>query len=288
MPPLDPELGAFLASLPALPSLSAETLAAIRPYSSSPVEPLLASGGICRREETIIREGAELALSVFAPEDRSGPLPGILWLHGGGMVMGDRFSQIDIPVEWLEQLGAVVVTIDYRLAPEATGRTLVDDAYAGLAWLAEHADELGVDPARLVVAGASAGGGLAAGVALLARDRGAPALAAQVLIGPMLDHRAATPSALGFSGPGTWSRESNRFAWTAVLPPAFVDAGSAELFRDEDIAYAAGIWAAGGEAELHVWTGGFHGFDALVPDAAVSRAARAARIEWLRRVLARA
>ena len=132
-------------------------------------------------------------------------------------------------------------------------------------------------------------------------------MAAQVLVCPMLDHRSATTSARQFTGPGVWSRESNRFAWSAVLgaepadvpasvspsgaadlaglPTAYLDAGSAEVFRDEVVEYASRIWAAGGQAELHVWAGGFHGFDALFPAATVSRAARATRLGWLRRVL---
>jgi acetyl esterase/lipase len=224
------------------------------------------------------------------------------------MVMGDRFSQIDIPLEWLDEFGAVVVTVDYRLAPEASGTTLVDDGYAALAWLAEHADELGVDPTRLVVAGTSAGGGIAAGVTLLARDRRSPAVAAQVLICPMLDHRNATISARQYPAPAVWSRESNEFAWNALLgdsdrdqvppsvspalaadlvglPTTYIDAGSAEVFRDEDQQYASRIWASGGQAELHIWAGGTHGFDAMAPAAALSKAARASRTAWLRRVL---
>jgi len=222
--------------------------------------------------------------------------------------MGDRYSQIGIPLDWLAGFGAVVVSVDYRLAPESSGMTLVEDCYAGLVWTAEHAGHLGVDPAKLVIAGTSAGGGLAAGTALLARDRGGPALAAQVLICPMLDHRNDTLSSHQFDGPGVWSRDANAFGWSSVLrgvdgapvpaymspaladdlaglPTTYIDAGSAEVFRDEAVAYATGIWATGGQGELHVWAGGFHGFDALFPQAAISQAARQARTEWLRRVL---
>ena len=309
-PALDPQLAGLLASMPAAPPLTRETLDLVRPYATTPVEPLLDGRPIRRRELTIPgRDGAELPVTVLSPATVDRPAPCVLWLHAGGMVLGDRFSQIDIPLEWLERLGVVVVTVDYRLAPEHGGSTAVDDSYAALCWIAGHAEELDVDPARLVVAGISAGGGLAAGVALLARDQGGPALAAQLLSCPMLDHRGATPSSRQYTAPDVWSRESNDFAWASVLaplgdspvpahvspslaadlaglPPTYVDAGSAELFRDEDVDYATRIWAAGGQAELHVWAGGFHGFDALFPDADLSRAARAARMHWLERVLA--
>ena len=184
----------------------------------------------------------------------------------------------------------------------------VEDCYAGLVWTAEHADELGIDPDRIIIAGASAGGGLAAGVALLARDRGGPALAAQALMCPMLDDRNNTPSSRQMAGLGVWDQHLQRHRLVGAarrgcggpdvskyaaparetdlsgLPPAFIDVGSAETFRDEDVAYASGIWQAGGVAELHVWPGGFHGFDMMAPQAAVSQAAKAARVSWLRRV----
>ncbi|GAA3926332.1 alpha/beta hydrolase [Actinoplanes auranticolor] len=311
-PPFDPELGRLLTGLPPVPELTAEVLAQLRPYSSGPVEPLLAGRAVDRREVSITgTAGDPIALSVLRPSGAARPsgAPCVYWMHGGGMVMGDRFSQLDIPLEWLDEFGAVVVSVEYRLAPEHTGTSLVDDCYRGLLWVAEHAGELGIDPARIVVAGASAGGGLTAGVALLARDRGTPALAAQVLICPMLDHRNNTVSSHQYAGgPGVWTREMNAFGWRSVLgdldpatvpgcvspaladdlsglPATYIDTGSAEVFRDEDVAYANRIWAAGGIAELHVWAGGFHGFDALYPHARLSAAARRTRTEWLARVL---
>lgn len=165
-----------------------------------------------------------------------------------------------------------------------------------------------MDPTRLVVAGTSAGGGLAAGVTLLARDRATPTVAAQVLICPMLDHRGITVSTQQYPAPNVWSRESNAFAWGALLggvdpasisscaspaiaadlsglPTTHIDAGSAEVFRDEAQAYAARIWAAGGQAELHVWAGGTHGFDAMAPHTMLGRTARDTRTEWMKRVI---
>ncbi|MFC8665906.1 alpha/beta hydrolase [Streptomyces sp. NPDC057199] len=311
-PALDPELRELLADMPLMSQLSPEVLAQLRRLPSTPVEPLLAHRQVDRREVTVpAKDGAPIPLSVFSPAntDRTSAAPCVYWMHGGGMVMGDRFSQIDIPLEWLDSFGAVVVSVDYRLAPEATGTTLVDDCYQGLLWVAEHSAELGIDPSRIVVAGASAGGGLAAGVTLLARDLGTPVIAAQMLICPMLDHRNTSTSSRQYSGgSGVWTREMNEFGWRAVLgdltdaqvpayvspaladdlsglPTTYIDTGSAEVFRDEDTDYATRLWAAGSQAELHVWAGGFHGFDALCPQARISAEARRTRTAWLARLL---
>ncbi|MFK3981795.1 alpha/beta hydrolase [Micromonospora sp. NPDC050397] len=328
-PEFDPELNTFLADMQLMPELNPDVLAQIRQFPPPPVESLLEGHPVDRREVTFpAPDGAEIPLTILTPahagvgagadagagagagrDRRRTPVPCVYWVHGGGMIMGDRYSQIDIPLEWLDRFGAVVVSVDYRLAPEVTGTTPVDDCYLGLLWVVEHADELGIDPSRIVVAGTSAGGGLAAGLTLMARDRGIPAIAAQMLIYPMLDHRNNSTSSRQYSGePGVWTREMNEFGWRSLLgdldsgdvpsyvspaladdlsglPNTYVDAGTAEVFRDEDVDYASRIWAAGGQAELHVWAGGFHGFDALYPKARVSVAARRARVDWLSRIL---
>ncbi|SDC91181.1 alpha/beta hydrolase [Rhodococcus tukisamuensis] len=311
-PALDPELRELLADMPLMSQLSREVLAELRQLPSTPVESLLACRQVDRREIAVpAQDGARILMSVYSPgnTDHTTPAPCVYWMHGGGMVMGDRFSQIDIPLDWLDEFGAVVVSVEYRLAPEATGCTLVDDCYQGLRWVAEHSTELGIDPARIVVAGVSAGGGLAAGVTLLARDLGAPAIAAQILVCPMLDHRNTSTSSHQYSGiPGVWTREMNEFGWHAVLgdlttdevsqyispaladdlsglPTTYIDTGSAEVFRDEDIDYATRIWAAGGQAELQVWAGGFHGFDTMYPQAQISATARRTRTDWFARHL---
>lgn len=308
-PSIDPELAAGLAQMPLVAELTPDILQQLRQYKV-PVETYLEGRAIERREIVIAAaDGAALPATILRPAGAVADAPCIYWIHGGGMVLGDRFANLDIPLDWLAAFGAVVVTVDYRLAPEVAGTTLVEDCYRGLEWVAGHADEVGIDPSRIVLAGISAGGGLAAGTVLLARDRGGPAVLAQVLICPMLDHRNTTVSSRQYSGePGLWTRESNAFGWRAVLggdeaevpayvspaiaadlsrlPTTYIDAGSAEVFRDEDVEYASRICAAGGQAELHIWAGGVHGFDGLFPAARVSVAARRARTDWLARVLA--
>ena len=308
-PDLAPEFQALLAELPLRSEISIDVLPELRRYASEPVDPLLDGRAVEQREITIATpDNPRLPLSIFTPAGATAA-PCVYWLHGGGMIMGDRFSQLNIPFDWLDRFGAVVVSADYRLAPEATGTSLVDDGYHGLLWTVEHAGELGIDPARVIVAGTSAGGGVAAGVTLMARDRGTPPIAAQVLVCPMLDHRNRTTSSRQYSGdPGVWTREMNEFGWRSVLgeptdgnvpgyvspalaedlsglPTTYIDAGTAEVFRDEDVAYAGRIWAAGGQAELHIWAGGFHGFDTLYPKAHLSASARRTRTDWLARVL---
>ena len=176
-------------------------------------------------------------------------------------------------------------------------------------WVHDHAEELGADPTRIIVAGTSAGGGLAAAVSLMARDRGGPPLAGQLLLAPMLDDRNNSDSCIQMQGVDRWDREWNAVGWSALLgaraggpdvspyaapsretnlsglPPAYIDVGAVETFRDEDIAYAHAMWRGGGDAELHVWRGGVHSFDHLHPTAPVSLAARATRLGWIRRVL---
>jgi acetyl esterase/lipase len=316
-PPFDPELAAALTVLTEhLPS--AFTLDMIPLVRQAGVAAPAASDEALSRggafEVTVRRvpgpEGApEVSLLICRPTGVAWPTGAIYHIHGGGMIMGD--SRLGVPemLEWAQELRAAVISVEYRLAPETPHPGPVEDCYAGLAWTAAHADELGIDPDRIVVAGGSAGGGLAAAVALLARDRGGPALIAQLLMCPMLDDRNDTPSSLQMAGLGIWDHAANEFGWTALLgaarggpdvspyaaparatdvsglPPAFIDVGSAETFRDEAVTYASRIWQAGGSAELHVWPGGFHGFSGMVPQAALSQDAAAAQRHWLRRVL---
>nr|WP_308061850.1 alpha/beta hydrolase [Streptomyces sp. LBUM 1477] len=275
-----------------------------------PTNDELSCGGLFEvRERTVPGPpGApDVSLLICRPTSVPGPRPIVYFTHPGGMIVGT--NRLGLPLDWAEELGLVVVSVEYRLAPEHPHPAPVEDCYAGLVWTVAHAEEIGGDPDRLVLAGGSAGGGLAAALALLARDRKGPRLLGQLLMCPMLDDRNDTFSAHQMAGLGVWDRTANETGWNALLgerrgtdavepyaaparaadlsglPPAFIDVGSAETFRDEDVSYATRIWQAGGSAELHVWPGGFHGFDGLVPGAAVSVDAREARLRWLRRLL---
>ncbi|WP_150239803.1 alpha/beta hydrolase [Nocardiopsis quinghaiensis] len=255
-------------------------------------------------------DGADVPLLVWRPAGATEPVGALYWVHGGGMIAGThRGAEIPGLLLTARELGLALVSVDYRLAPEHPHPTPVEDCYAGLGWAAENTAGLGIDPQRLVVGGVSAGGGLAAATALLARDRGGPALRGQLLVCPMLDDRNDSVSAEQMAGAGVWDKVANATGWGALLgeaaggpdvspyaaparaqdlsglPPAFLDVGSAETFRDEVVDYASRIWKAGGSAELHVWPGGFHGFDGLAPRAALSRSATAQRLPWLRRTI---
>ncbi|ALJ18714.1 alpha/beta hydrolase [Microbacterium sp. No. 7] len=304
---MEPVLPAIHAMIPA--SVTADMIPALR---ATPIAPLtaevLAAAGIESRDVTIASyDGAEIVLSVMQPVGRTGTGPGFYHTHGGGMIIYDRFNGVTDVFDWLHRYNGVVVTVEYRLAPEHPDPTPVEDGYAGLVWTAGNAEELGID--RLVLIGASAGGGLAAGLALLARDRGGPRAVAQILRYPMLDDRDDTVSKRQIDGVGVWDRVSNVTGWAALLgdrvetddvsvyaaparaddlsglPPAYIDCGSADSLRDESVAFASRIWASGGEAELHIWPGGFHAFERLAPNARISATSKATRDAWLERVL---
>jgi acetyl esterase/lipase len=312
-PPFDPEMAAVLSvigeNLP--PTLTPEMIPLMRAAPLTvPLEQVLDGRPITHEERTAPGyEGAELVVSIFRRTDHVAGGPAVFHIHGGGMIVGDRFTGVEAVADWVERYDAVVASVEYRLAPEHPDPVPVEDCYAALQWFVAQGDDLGFDAERVVVAGASAGGGLSAGVALLCRDRGGPALIGQLLMCPMLDDRNETVSSHQFVGVGVWDRGSNDTGWTAYLgdrrgtdevsiyaaparatdlsglPPAFIDVGSAEVFRDEDVAYATQIWADGGVAELHVWPGGFHGFQMMAGAATVARQAVQAQRDWFDRIL---
>lgn len=311
-PPYDRELLAALdlIGLPG-PSVTADMIPALR---ADPLATLtdhdFSTARVERRDVHLTSfDGATIVMSVLRPEGHKGTGPGFYHIHGGGMISGDRWLGTPMLFDWLHRFNAVAVTVEYRLAPENPDPTPVEDCFAGLKWTAAHARELNIDPSQLIIVGGSAGGGLAAGVTLLARDRNGPPVRGQMLMYPMLDDRDQTVSARQFEDTGLWDRRSNETGWTALLgerrgtadvspyaaparaedlsqlPPTFIDCGSSEVFRDEDMAFASALWAAGGEAELHVWPGGYHSFEWIAPKADISRDMIAAREHWLTRVL---
>ena len=316
-PPFDPECGAILAQLVDIisPSLTLDEIpelrATVAQMPAPGMEDLLRGGAFTVQDITVPGPPAspEISLLVCRPAAVSAPVAAIYYMHRGGMITGNNRSDVPGMLDIAEQLGLAVISVEYRLAPETPHPGPVEDCYAGLVWTVEHADELGIDASRIVVAGVSAGGGLAAAVSLMARDRGGPALFGQLLMCPMLDDRNDSVSTQQMAGLGVWDRTSNETGWTALLgsargtadvspyaaparamdlsrlPPTFIGVGSAETFRDENVAYASAIWGSGGVAELHVWPGGFHGYFLLAPQAQISRATAAAQVSWLHRLL---
>ncbi|MEU0797081.1 alpha/beta hydrolase [Amycolatopsis sp. NPDC005961] len=245
-------------------------------------------------------DGAKVLLRWYA-KDGAAPGSAALYLHGGGMILGS-VALYDAPIaRYVSASGVPMLAVDYRLAPEHPDPTPVEDVYTGLKWLHDHAAELGVDPARIAVMGDSAGGGLAAGVTLLARDRGGPAVARQILVFPMLDDRTTTPDPelVPFA---TWTYEDNVTGWSALLgdradvspyaaaarandlsglPPTYLEVGQLDIFRDEDLDYARRLGAAGVDVEFHLHPGVPHEFETFAWDTDVARRAVADRLRVL-------
>lgn len=241
------------------------------------------------------------------PDPGSGPHPAVLWVHGGGFVIGTPAQDDGTCRRLARDLGAVVAAVGYRLAPEHPFPAPLEDCHDALVWLAGRDD---VDADRVAIAGASAGGGLAAGLALFARDRAEVSPVAQVLVYPMLDDRTVLRRDLDDLDVRLWDNRANRFGWRSYtgqtpgsphvsglaaparhedltgLPPAWIGVGTLDLFHDEDVAYAERLRAAGVEADLHVVDGAFHGFDALRPQASISEAFVAGQVAALAAALA--
>lgn len=263
------------------------------------------------RSETVAIEqrgvatgAAEVQVVLLRPR-RAGPLPAILWLHGGGFIMGSAHDGHALRLA--EALDCLVVSVDYRLAPEHPFPAALHDAHAVLAWLRREAASLGADAACIAIGGVSAGGGLAAGLALFERDRGEPPACFLHLLAPMLDCLHDSDSGRYENHP-VWNRTTSLNAWEMYLdggrdapppghaspahardlsglPPCWIGVGSEDLFRDEDADFARRLLAAGVECEFEIFPGLFHGASSLVPEAAVSRRIHGAGVAALRRAL---
>jgi acetyl esterase/lipase len=228
----------------------------------------------------------ELEVLVYRPRHRTGPIPGILQVHGGGYVIGLAAMGDGQNRRLAAELDCIVVAVEYRLAPEARFPAPVEDCYAALTWMHSNAATLGIDPTRIAIMGESAGGGLAASLAFLVRDRKTVPVIFLTLIYPMLDDRTGSGRDPGaYAGEYVWTREANRFGWTSLLgrpaggqeipypaaparienlaglPPTFIAVGTLDLFATEGIRYAERLVEHGVPTELHVYPGAFHGFD---------------------------
>jgi len=293
---VDSELLPLLELMPGFP-FTAETLPAIREASAGRFAFL---GEPPLKAEVKVIDGPAGALEVYWYDPAPGVAnrPALLHIHGGGMVIGSARTMQHGPAGMAVALGIPVASVEYRLAPEHPFPAPQEDCLAALNWLAGSADVLGVDAARIGIIGESAGGGLAAAVAQMARDQGSPALAAQILVYPMLDHRTgseACPYDNAGTGEFVWTRQANRFGWAALrgdyacddarkgwfspslasdltgLPPCWIGTGSLDLFLDEDLDYARRLIAAGVPVELHSYPGAIHAFNA-VAEAQVAKA----------------
>ncbi|KAL5042598.1 hypothetical protein BDW71DRAFT_189798 [Aspergillus fruticulosus] len=312
-PPLNPELVAVHASVPCLdietPSKLSTYRAAIAPMFTLESALKGSESTVAATEISIPGPAGPMLATIFRPRNRTrsaSETPGILHIHGGGLATGNRFLGFTM-LNWVEELGAVIITAEYRLAPEHPQPAALEDSYAALEYMAAHSEELGFNAEKLVVAGGSAGGNLAAGVALLARDRQGPKLAGQVLMYPWVDDSMASGSITQYGDIAPVTKENlatvNDYAfgknrefvdmYTAPsraeslkgLPPTLIDVGEADVFRDQDVEFAARLWRDGVSTELHVWPGAYHGFDVFVPSAEISKQAVATRLAWLKGLL---
>ncbi|MGA5133646.1 alpha/beta hydrolase [Streptomyces olivoreticuli] len=297
---MDPELEAFIPLFPRTDLT--DPVAARKNFAELAAAVLASDTADMEVEDRTVPADPDVAVRIHRPRRAQGA---IVWLHGGGFVMGDRETEHPWATLIAEGSGAVVISVGYRLAPEHPFPAALDDAYAVLTWTAGHAAELGVDPARIAVGGHSSGGGLAAAVALRARDEQGPAIRFQLLNQPALDDRQETWSARNFTDTPWFDRAKATAAWRhylgsrpatpyaaparaadlSGLPPAYI--ATAELCpnRDEDLAYALRLLQAGVSVELHQWPGTFHGSQAIL-SAEVSQRQNAELGAALRRALA--
>jgi acetyl esterase/lipase len=296
---LDPEVAAVLDRIPLLdltdiPTARAER-AELAVAARARWQP---SGRVCAEDRSVPGPAGapDVRVRVHRPADGTASGAALLWVHGGGHVLGAAEQDDPLLDGVVSRTGCTAVAVDWRRAPEHPYPAALEDCYAALTALAADAalGDLGVDPARIVVAGSSSGGGIAAGLVLLARDRAEHRIAAQLLIYPMLDDRGLTGSSRAVTDHRVWNDESNRLGWAAYLgalsaddvpayaaparaadlrglPATWIGTGELDLFRDEDVDYARRLYAAGVPTDLHVYAGAVHGFDLFAPGAAVTR-----------------
>ncbi|WP_326567994.1 alpha/beta hydrolase [Amycolatopsis rhabdoformis] len=311
---LDPELAAVA---PMIPALDFSDVAGVRAVAKAAME--AGQEYVSERplsvEDVVLpanQDAPELRLRVYAPVDREGAIPGLLYLHGGGFVTGELSSVDNQCRRTADQTGVAVVNVGYRLAPENPYPAALDDCHRALGWLAGEAGRSrGIDPARLGVLGESSGGGLAAALALVAKDRGGPALAAQFLDAPTVDDRLGTDSMRDLPGTPTWNAANSPYSWQYYLgdiarggpdvpayaaparakvehlvglPPAWVSAYQVDPTRDEGLDYARHLIEAGVPTELHHYAGAFH-LAHFIPGTTIGERLLTARLDAIRRLL---
>lgn len=305
---VDPELRPGLDIIPTL-DFSAETLPAIRAQfgSGGPIPADDDLDGVVRELAIICGTGGhELPLVIFRPMHLPTNAPVVLYMHGGGYVIGSAASMLGANAQLAKSTECLLVAVDYRLAPETCHPGPIEDCYAALRWIHDNAADLGIDQNRIAVAGESAGAGLAAALALLARDRAELKILHQHLTYPMLDDRTCRDNANPNTGEFIWTPESNAFGWSCLLgcpagaegvspyaaaaraedlsglPGAYIAVGALDLFAEENVEYARRLMRAGVRTELHVYPGAYHGFE-IVSDAEVTRNAHRNSVAALRR-----
>jgi acetyl esterase/lipase len=259
-------------------------------------------GSMRPAKQVTVEPVGRISVRLYGRAPNDGPQPGLLWIHGGGYVLGSAAQDDAVCRHFAQKVGIVVASVEYRLAPEFRFPVPLNDCYDALVWLARQPY---VDPTRIAVGGASAGGGLAAALALLCRERGPVQLALQVLAYPMLDDRTATSTDIDESNMRLWNNKANLFGWQSYLghqpgstetdrlaaparcqdlsrlPPAWIGVGTLDLFHQEDVDYAKRLSGMGVECDLQVVEGAFHGFDLIRPKSGVAREFRSAQVAAL-------
>lgn len=257
-------------------------------------------------------EQPSVEMRVMYPRETKAPMPLFYWMHGGGYVLGTAKQGDLFTLTAAQQLGCFAASVDYRLAPEAAYPEPLEDCYRGLKYLLDHAAEFNIDPTRVIIGGVSAGGGLAAGLGLLVRDRAEMSLLGQVLLYPMIDDRNVAPASDTLRDTLVWSRKANAFGWQSYLgdafgnedvpiyaaparaedlsglPPTYMPVGDLDLFLQENIDYAQKLTRAGVPIHFHIYPGAFHGFNGFAAEAPVSQHCNAEIFSFIGKLLSEA
>ena len=307
---IDPELRETLLLMP---PLDLKNLQATREGLAAIAQPAPIADNISIENKMIQGPGENdsLRIRIYKPKGKEENLPALLWIHGGGYVLGAPEGDDLLCQRFVNEANCIVVSVDYRLAPEYPYPTPLEDCYTALKWVADHVKDLGIDSTRIGVAGASAGGGLTAALALLARDRSYPNLCFQMPLYPMIDDRNNTPSALEITGHMVWNHDLNQNGWEMYLngdngsenisqyaaaaraedlsglPFTYTCVGQLDPFRDETLQYVTRLCQAGVDVEFHLYPGCYHAFESFVPTAAISQRAATEYVEAAKYVLNR-